>query len=76
MRSSDLRGRTGLLVEVELEVLVVPEEAASLLVNREAVEVLLVEQQTVLALRDLHLQFRRLLVDARQTNRVRERPVA
>ena len=59
-----------------MEVLVVPEEAASLLVNREAVEVLLVEQQTILALRDLHLQFRRLLVDARQTNRVRERPVA
>ena len=46
------------MVEVKLEVLVVPEETATLLVNRKAIQVLLIEKEAVLAPSNLHLQFR------------------
>ena len=65
----------GILIDVHLEVVIVPEEAAALLVDGVVREVFLRQQQLVLAHVDLHLQLRRLLVDLRQALRVDVRPV-
>lgn len=67
---------TRLLVDVQLEVLVVDQETASLLEDREMCIVTLRQQIHVVSMRQLCAHLHRLVVDERTSNGVNVRPVS